>query len=91
MRSLSEIPEEHSLPGDEPTSEVERTRLLVRAIAQMRGEFTQRSWEIFERSVLDNVPTSVVAEQFSVTEASVRQIRSRILRRLRQQLGDFHE
>ncbi len=55
----------------------------------MRGEFTERSWGIFERSVIDNVPTAVVAQQFQVTDATVRQIRSRILRRLRQQLGDL--
>ncbi len=89
LRSLNAIAEEQSLPSEEPTSELERTRLLARAIAQMRGEFTERSWEIFERSVIDNVPTAVVAQQFQVTDATVRQIRSRILRRLRQQLGDL--
>ena len=88
MQSMQLVPDQRSIPDDEPTSELERSQLLLRAIAQIRGEFTERSWEIFERSVVDGIATELVAQQFSITAATVRQTRSRILRRLRQQLGD---
>jgi hypothetical protein len=42
----------------------------------------------FWRSVNDGIPTDVVAIQLQMTSASVRQSRSRILRRLRVIMGD---
>lgn len=54
-----------------------------------RSEFEPRSWQAFWRSAVDGIPTAVVAEELGVTAAAVRQSRSRILRRLRQQLGDL--
>ncbi len=77
-----------SLLDEEPTSHDDLRSLMARAMEQVRAEFEQKSWEIFLRSTVDQLPTQVVAEQFGVTPATVRQVRSRIMRRLRQQLGD---
>ncbi len=55
---------------------------------QIQPEFEPRTWEIFHRSVIDQLPTNLVAEEFGVTAANVRKVRSRILHRLREQLGD---
>lgn len=75
--------------SNEPTTSGDQIQLVRRAMQQVRDEFTARTWEIFTRSVIDQVATRVVAEQFSITDATVRQIRSRVLRRLRQQMGDL--
>ena len=74
---------------DEPTEPEQLRDLISRAMQQVRLEFEPRSWDIFRRCVIDELPTAVVAQEFCVTPAAVRQTRSRVLRRLRQQLGDI--
>lgn len=86
---LQRIPDQPRLPELEPSASEPLNALVARGLQQVRGEFEPRSWAIFERSVIDGQATARVAEEFQVKPASVRQIRSRILRRLRQQLGDL--
>lgn len=86
-----ELISDSQIPDSEPTDDVQVSELVTRALSQVRVEFEAKSWEIFERSVVDQLPTHLVAEQFQVTAANVRQVRSRILRRLRQQLGDLED
>ncbi|MEM6470391.1 MAG: sigma-70 family RNA polymerase sigma factor [Planctomycetota bacterium] len=74
---------------DEPTDELELKQLTRRALDQIRDEFAARTWCIFDRSIIDGIATAQVAQEFEVTPATVRKVRSRILRRLRQQLGDL--
>src|SRR6185503_20926783 len=38
-------------------------QLYRRLLEQLRGEFEQRTWDIFWRSVIDNKPTSTVARE----------------------------
>lgn len=72
----------------EPTSSEEIRQLMARAMEQVESEFEPKTWSMFIRSVVDQLPTEVVAEEFEVTAATVRKARSRIMRRLRLQLGD---
>ncbi|MFO0939337.1 MAG: sigma-70 family RNA polymerase sigma factor [Pirellulales bacterium] len=65
--------------------------LVHRALEQVRAEFETRSWQAFWRTTIDGQTVAVVAEQLSLNPATVRQHRSRILRRLRQQLGEGEE
>jgi len=58
-------------------------------LEQVRAEFKPKTWKIFERTVVDQLPTDIVAKEFNVSAATVRKIRSRVLRRLRLQLGDL--
>ena len=74
---------------DDPTDRVAWSQVIQRALVQVRSEFEPRSWQAFYRSAVDGIATAVVAEELGVTAAAVRQSRSRILRRLRQQLGDL--
>ncbi len=86
---LNEIPDLDHVPTDEPSSNVELEQLIARGLEQVRAEFEPRTWEIFIRTVVDQIPTALVASEFNIQSASVRQIRSRVLRRLREQLGDI--
>jgi RNA polymerase sigma-70 factor, ECF subfamily len=88
MRHLAEYPDEESLPQDEPTGPAEVGSLIRRGLEQVRADFEQRTWEAFWRTSVDGMPTDVVAAQLKMTAAGVRQARSRVLRRLRRQLGD---
>ncbi len=74
---------------EEPENEEQTSALVLRAMSQVEADFEPRTWQVFSRSVIDQIATSVVADEFGISHAAVRQIRSRILRRVRQQLGDM--
>jgi RNA polymerase sigma-70 factor, ECF subfamily len=61
--------------------------LYRRALEFIRGEFEPRTWELFCRSVIDGVSTGAIAAERGVSAAAVRQARSRILRRIREELA----
>ena len=86
--NLEQVPE-LQIPDNEPTSDEQMSELVARGLEQVRSEFEVRTWEIFQRSVVDQIATALVAKEFDISPAGVRKIRSRVLRRLRQQLGDF--
>jgi RNA polymerase sigma-70 factor (ECF subfamily) len=54
----------------------------------VRGEFEPRTWQMFWRTVVDDVPTAAVATELGVSTNSVRQARSRVLRRIREEVGE---
>lgn len=72
----------------EPTSDRESHQLLHRALEQIKPLIAPHTWEAFWRSVVHGEPTAQIAADLSLTPNSVRQARSRVLRRLRLQLGD---
>lgn len=73
---------------DQFTSQLELDALYRRGLELVKQEFRPRTWEIFWRNVVEDRPTGAVAEEFGVSANSVRQTRSRVLRRIRQELGD---
>ena len=62
--------------------------VLVQKNGKLVGIFTERMWQIFWRVTVDGNSATAVAEEFGATPAAVRQIKSRILRRLKQIVGD---
>ena len=87
--ALQSVASEGEWLRDEPTESIDISSLTRRAIEQVRSEFTMQSWTIFERTVVDGIDTSIVSNELGLTPAAVRQAKCRILRRLRQQLGDL--
>jgi RNA polymerase sigma-70 factor (ECF subfamily) len=85
---IQQIVDPIPLSDDEPTGDLQLQQLTSRAMAQVQSEFEPRTWQAFWRSVVDGISTADVAQELQMSEATVRQSRSRILRRLRQQLGD---
>lgn len=86
---FQEVVDASTIPDDEPTADDQIQRLLQRALQQVQGEFESKTWQAFTRSVIDGLPTDVVATELNLAPATVRQARSRVLRKLRQQLGDL--
>ncbi len=79
------------LPG-EPDDE-ERAlcgQFYRRALEFIRGEFEERTWQMFWRSVIDGVPSAQVAAELGTNPASVRQARSRVLRRFREEAAELN-
>jgi RNA polymerase sigma-70 factor (ECF subfamily) len=63
--------------------------LRLRALDLVHGEFEPRSWEAFWRVEIDRQMAKDVAEELGMTPAAVRMAKSRILRRVREELGDL--
>ena len=76
------------LPVDAPSQPSDTAALLHRALAYVKVEFRDQTWNAFWRTTVLCEATDSVAEEFGISSAAVRQARSRVLRRLRQQLGD---
>ncbi len=85
---LAEIIDPNSIPDEEPSDADALRSLNQRGLLQIRDSFEPQTWRAFTRCVVDGLPTDMVAQELNTTSASVRQSRSRVLRRLRQQLGD---
>jgi len=63
--------------------------VLQKALNLIRAEFRAPTWKAFWLTVVKERPTNEVANELGTTPAAVRQAKSRILRRLRQELGDM--
>ena len=75
-------------PADEdPPSEV--TALLRRALDLVRAEFEPATWRAFLRTAVDGKSAPEAAAELGLSAAAVRQAESRVLRRVRQELGDL--
>lgn len=64
-------------------------QLYRRALEFIRGEFEARTWQMFWRSVIDGLPTAAAAAELGTSPAAVRQARSRVLRRLREEAAEL--
>lgn len=80
-----------TVPTDEPTEVDQSSALLHRALDQIRVDFTEASFELFWRAAVLGHPTDLIAKENCITPAAVRQVKSRVLRRLRKQLGDWQD
>jgi RNA polymerase sigma-70 factor (ECF subfamily) len=62
--------------------------LYRRALQLIRAEFEERSWDAFRRLVLEGQLPAEVAADLGMTRGAVYVAKSRILRRLREVLGE---
>jgi RNA polymerase sigma-70 factor (ECF subfamily) len=63
-------------------SDAERT-----VVDRIRCQFEPHTWEAFLRTTIDRLPAARVAEELGMTVPAVYQAKSRVLRRVRQELG----
>ena len=73
---------------EEITSEHESKRLVRRALKLIENDFQPSTWTAFWRATIDGHDTNWIAQDLGISPNSVRQAKSRVLRRLREQLGD---
>ncbi len=72
-------------------SEHDLTSLYHRALDMVKGEFEARTWDAFWRVAVEGQLPALVADEMGVTPAAIRKAKSRVLFRLRQELGDVLE
>jgi RNA polymerase sigma-70 factor (ECF subfamily) len=85
------------LPGPEPAEDepaldeaVERA-LFARALELIRAEFEERTWAAFWGTAVEGRAAKDVAADLAMTPGAVRVAKSRVLHRLRAELGDVAE
>jgi RNA polymerase sigma-70 factor (ECF subfamily) len=83
-----------ALPAPEETSVVEAPAergLFLRGLETIRGEFEPRTWQAFWLTAVDGRAPKDVAAELAMSPGAVRVAKSRVLQRLREELGDLME
>jgi len=88
MARLREVPEAQAEPElSEPDDQV--TALYGRALELVRNQFEERTWNAFWKVAMENRTPAEVATEMGITPSTVRQAKARILRRLKEELGEL--
>jgi RNA polymerase sigma-70 factor (ECF subfamily) len=76
-----------------PTSDdaSQERQLFRRGLELIRGEFEPRTWQAFWQTAVDDRAVKDVAADLGMTPGAVRVAKSRVLHRLRAELGDMLE
>ena len=85
-----------AIPDGDASSAVEagnpeRAILVAQVLDLIRSEFEDRTWQAFWQTAVEGRQAGEVAETLEMTPAAVRQAKSRILRRLREELNQLLE
>jgi len=89
---LTQVPESIAAERPEDPNEIEVSAergLFRRALASIRGEFEPRTWQAFWSTTIEGRSPKDVASDLAMTAGAVRVAKSRVLQRLRDELGDF--
>jgi RNA polymerase sigma-70 factor (ECF subfamily) len=93
-RRLGELPDSDADTGDgDPTAVVDDDPTLLHdlfhtVLEMVRKEFEAPTWLAFWRTVIDGQRPVDVADELHVSPAAVRMAKCRVVRRVREQLGD---
>ena len=81
--------DERSVSMDAAPSSADRRVLLGRATELVRAEFEKRTWSAFWMTVVESRLPADAAEELGISLNAVYKARSRVLRRLREELEGF--
>ncbi|HEV3006324.1 MAG TPA: sigma-70 family RNA polymerase sigma factor, partial [Pirellulales bacterium] len=85
---LAQLPAlDHDAPVDD--DDLAETGLYRRAMELIRGEFEPRTWQAFWATAVDDRSAKDVGEELSMSPGAVRVAKSRVLQRLREELGEL--
>jgi RNA polymerase sigma-70 factor (ECF subfamily) len=65
--------------------------LVLRVLNLVRVEFEDRTWQAFWQTTVEDQSTRDVAQALGISEGAIRQAKYKVLRRLRQELGDLEQ
>jgi RNA polymerase sigma-70 factor (ECF subfamily) len=89
QKQLAQVPAPPTSDED-GAGEAEAERgLFRRALELIRAEFEERTWRAFWRTAVDDQSPRDVAAELSMSPGAVRVAKSRVLQRLREELGDL--
>jgi RNA polymerase sigma-70 factor (ECF subfamily) len=76
------------LPGDEDETH-EISQLYKRALERIRCEFEERTWLAFWLTVITGRAAATLTTELGMSIAAIRQAKSRVLRRIKLEVGDL--
>jgi RNA polymerase sigma-70 factor (ECF subfamily) len=88
QKRLQEVP----TPSDDPElseAPADVAGVYHRAVSLVRDQFEERTWRAFWRVVIDDRSPVEVAAELGTTANAVRQAKSRVLRRLKEEMGEL--
>ncbi|MFO0937184.1 MAG: sigma-70 family RNA polymerase sigma factor [Gemmataceae bacterium] len=91
LTRMREIPDAEPLPDDNSLSGERKASLLIRALELVRNDFQPVTWKAFEAVIIQQRPAAEVAKSLNISLGAVYQARARVLRRLRDELGEFDD
>jgi RNA polymerase sigma-70 factor, ECF subfamily len=86
---LHEVIDPATADSDDEDSRAEANELHRRALELVRGEFEERTWQMFWRTTVEDRSPVDLAAELGVTPAAVRKAKSRVLRRLKEEFGEL--
>jgi RNA polymerase sigma-70 factor (ECF subfamily) len=89
LRRIQEVPDSADEAAEDAADADQMSALFHRALGLLRGEFEPRTWQAFWRTAVDSQSSSDVGKELGMTPNAVRMARSRVLHRLREELGDL--
>ncbi len=76
-------------PDDEEETESELGGLYHRALELVRTEFEERTWQAFWLTAVESRTPREISATLGMTPVAIRKAKSRVLHRLREQVGDL--
>jgi RNA polymerase sigma-70 factor, ECF subfamily len=88
---LQEVVDPTAAPPDDADTDAatETDGLCCRALELVRGQFEERTWQMFWRTFVDERSPVDVAAELGATPAAVRKAKSRVLHRLKEEFADL--
>ncbi len=86
-RQFQEFPAETLDVSEE--EQLEFVRLYRQTIEQVRSEFEGASWRAFWLSAVEGRQTAALVEELGMSAAAIRKAKSRVLRRIKEELGEL--
>jgi len=91
QRRLAQVPAATEPEEDSADDEQAERDLFHRGLELIRAEFEERTWQAFWRTAVEGRPPRDVGAELSMSPGAVRVAKSRVLHRLREELGDLLE
>src|SRR5262245_7400617 len=89
---LTEVPAPPAAEEDRTAADQQAERSLFhRALQLIRGAFEERTWQAFWQTTVDGRSAKDVGADLGMSPGAVRVAKSRVLKRLREELGDAME
>ena len=88
---LNEAPDRRGAPALDAVEDAAFDEVLRRALDSIRGEFAETTWRAFWGVVVDGRSAADVGADLGMRPGTVRVAKSRVLLRLRRELGDVGE
>jgi RNA polymerase sigma-70 factor (ECF subfamily) len=86
-RLLHEIPD--GTLSNDAADAAQLSDVYHRALELIRGDFENHTWQAFWRTAVENQTPAEVASALGMSKVAVRQAKARVLRRLKQEVGDL--